>query len=66
MELYRRERRELPDHLLQVSVSMSYFNLYTLGGRVFAELEITPWLYLMLCLLLVPLVYRVYRKKDPV
>ncbi len=56
----------LPDHLLQVSVSMSYFNLYTLGGRVFAELEITPWLYLMLCLLLVPMVYRVYRKKDPV
>ena len=45
---------------------MSYFNLYTLGGKVFAELVITPWLYLMLCLLLVPLVYRVYRKKDPV
>lgn len=55
----------LPDHLLQVSVAMGYFNLYTLGGKVFAELEITPWLYLLICLLLVPLVYGVYRKKDP-
>lgn len=55
----------LPDHLLQVSVVMNMFNFYSLGGRIFLELEITPWLYLVISAALVPLVYRVYRRKNP-
>ena len=55
----------LPDHLLQVSVVMNTFNLYTLGGKILAELEITPWLYLIISALLVPLVYTVYRRRNP-
>ena len=55
----------LPDHLLQVSVVMNTFNLYTLGGKILAELELTPWLYLIISAALVPLVYSVYRKKNP-
>ena len=44
---------------------MNTFNLYTLGGKILAELELTPWLYLIISAALVPLVYSVYRKKNP-
>ena len=44
---------------------MNTFNLYTLGGKILAELEITPWLYLIISALLVPFVYTVYRRRNP-
>ncbi len=55
----------MPDQLLQVNTVMGFFNLYSLGGRIFPELEVTPWLHLALSALLLPLVYNVYRKKNP-
>lgn len=55
----------MPDQLLQVNTVMGFFNLYSIGGKIFAQLEITPWLHLAISALLVPLVYQVYRKKNP-
>lgn len=55
----------MPDQLLQVNTVMGFFNLYSLGGKIFAQLEITPWLHLAISVLLVPLVYQVYRRKNP-
>ncbi|MCM1149646.1 MAG: hypothetical protein NC319_06130 [Butyricicoccus sp.] len=56
----------LPDHLLQVNTVIKTYNLYSVGGHIFAELELTPWLHLALSALLLPLLYRVYRSKEPV
>lgn len=55
----------MPDALLQVNQTASHFTLYSIGGRIFAQLEITPWLHLAIAALLVPMVYHVYRKKNP-
>ena len=55
----------MPDQLLQVNTVMGFFNFYSIGGQIFAELEITPWLHLAIAALLAPLVYNVYRKKNP-
>lgn len=54
----------LPDQLLQVSVVLNRFNLYNLFGNICGSIHILPWLYLIFSLLLIPAIYRVYRKKQ--
>lgn len=54
----------LPDQLLQTSEILNRFNLYGLFGKIYGSVHILPWLYLALSLLLIPVIYRVYRKKQ--
>lgn len=54
----------LPDQLLQVGVALGYFNLYTLGGKVLGAVPILLVLYTALTLILLPLLYREYRRKQ--
>ena len=53
----------LPDQLLQVNRALQYFNLYEMGGKVIAALPILLVLYGVLTIVLIPLVYQVYRKR---
>lgn len=54
----------LPDHLLQVSVCMSFFDLYTIGDRVVGAIPILLPLYALLSVLLLPVLYQTYRRKQ--
>lgn len=54
----------LPDQLLQLSVVLDDFNLYTLFGHVVGAVPILFVLYSVLSLLLIPLIYRIYRKSS--
>ena len=56
----------LPDQLLQMSYVLRYFNLYSIGGKIMGSLHILPWIYLALSVVLVPVIYRVFRKKQVV
>ena len=52
----------LPDQLLQINRALSYFILYELGGKVVGAVPILFVLYGALALVLMPMVYKVYRK----
>lgn len=52
----------LPDQLLQMNMSVRYFNLYRIGGKIMGAVEILPVLYAALTIVLAPLTYRIYRK----
>lgn len=52
----------LPDQLLQVNMALKYFNLYELGGKVVGAVPILLVVYSILALILIPVVYRVYKK----
>lgn len=54
----------LPDQLLQVAQVLDDFNLYTLFGHVVGAVPILFVLYSVLSLLLIPLIYRIYRKSS--
>lgn len=54
----------LPDQLLQLSVVLDDFNLYTVFGHVTGSVPLLFVLYGALSLALIPLVYRVYRKSQ--
>lgn len=54
----------LPDQLLQLSVVLDDFNLYTIFGHVTGSVPLLFLLYSALSLALIPLVYRVYRKSQ--
>lgn len=54
----------LPDQLLQVAQVLDDFNLYTLFGHVVGAVPILFVLYSVLSLLLIPLIYRIYRKSQ--
>ena len=54
----------LPDQLLQFSVVLDDFNLYTVFGHVTGSVPLLFLLYSALSLALIPLVYRVYRKSQ--
>lgn len=51
----------LPDQLLQAGNALSYFNLYTIAGKVLGAVPILIVLYIVLSIILVPLLYRAYR-----
>lgn len=52
----------LPDQLLQVNVALTFFNLYELGGKIVGAIPILLVVYGVLTLVLIPAVYKVYRK----
>lgn len=54
----------LPDRLLQIGVALRYFDLYKLGGRVIGAIPVLLVLYSILTVLLVPVLYREYRRKQ--
>lgn len=54
----------LPDRLLQISRVVDYFDLYQLGGTVVGSLPILLAVYSLLTLLLAPVLYQVYRRKQ--
>lgn len=54
----------LPDQLLQLSVVLDDFNLYTIFGHVTGSVPLLFVLYGALSLALLPLLYRVYRKSQ--
>lgn len=54
----------LPDKLLQLSRDLSYFDLYQIGDRVTGAIPVLLVLYLVLTVLLVPLLYQIYKRKQ--
>ncbi len=54
----------LPDQLLQLSVVLDDFNLYTIFGHVTGSVPLLFVLYGALSLALIPLLYRIYRKSQ--
>lgn len=54
----------LPDQLLQLSVVLDDFNLYTVFGHVTGSVPLLFLLYSALSLALIPLIYRIYRKSQ--
>lgn len=52
----------LPDRLLDVNQTLSRFSLYQIGGEVMGSLHVMPALYGSLALLLIPMIYQVYRR----
>ena len=53
-----------PDQLLQIDQALRYFNVYEIGGRVFSALSILLPVFSLLTLLLAPLMYREFRRKQ--
>lgn len=54
---------QLPDQLLQLGLAMSYFNLYSLGGRIFGAVPLLLVLYTVLGLVLIPVLYREFSSR---
>lgn len=54
----------LPDQLLQISSSINNFNLYQIGDKVIGAIPILFIVYLTGCFILLPLLYRVYKKSE--
>lgn len=54
----------LPDQLLQLCTAEKTFNLYQIGDRVFGAVPIILTIYPILFLILLPVLYQVYRKTE--
>lgn len=54
----------LPDRLLQINDAVRYFDIYQIGGKVFAAIPILLVLYCILTALLPPAMYREFRRKQ--
>lgn len=54
----------LPDRLLQISAIIGAFDLYELGEKVVGAIPILLVLYSLLAILLLPVLYRDYRRKQ--
>ncbi|MCI8558758.1 MAG: ABC transporter permease [Lachnospiraceae bacterium] len=54
----------LPDQLLQAGVALDYFNLYTVGGHVIGAVPVILVLYAVLTVVLMPVLYQEYRRKQ--
>lgn len=54
----------LPDRLLQINRVLGYFDLYSFGSKTVGALPILLVLYTLLSLLLLPLLYQSYRRKQ--
>lgn len=54
----------LPDQLLSMGQVVEYFNLYEIGGKVVNAAAILLAVYPVLTCLLIPVLYRTYRKKQ--
>ena len=54
----------LPDQLLQIPMAIKTFNLYQFGEKVVGAVPIILIVYTVLFLLLLPILYHVYRKTE--
>lgn len=54
----------LPDQLLQMNQVVKYFNLYGIGGKVVGAVPVLLAVYLVLTLIVIPVTYRIYRRKQ--
>ena len=54
----------LPDQLLQIPMAIKTFNLYQFGNKVVGAVPIIMIVYTVLFLLLLPVLYNVYRKTE--
>lgn len=54
----------MPDQLLQAGVALDYFNLYTVGGHVIGAVPVILVLYAVLTVVLMPVLYQEYRRKQ--
>lgn len=54
----------MPDQLLQMNRTVSYFNLYSIAGRIMGAAGIAPAVYSALTVMICPLLYRIYRKAQ--
>lgn len=54
----------LPDQLLQIPMAIKTFNLYQFGDKVVGAVPIIMIVYTVLFLLLLPVLYNVYRKTE--
>lgn len=54
----------MPDNLLNINISLSVFNIYTIGGKVFGAVPILLVLYGLLTFVLFFITYRTYRVKQ--
>ena len=54
----------LPDQLLQMYMALRYFNLYQFGDKVIGAVPIIMILYAVLYVLMLPLLYQVYRNAE--
>ena len=52
----------LPDQLLQIANALKYFNLYSIGENVIGEVPVVIVLYIIGTLLILPVLYEVYRR----
>jgi len=53
-----------PDQLLRINKGLGEFKLYEIGGKVFGYITIIIPLYLMLFLVLIPVLYIVYKRAE--
>lgn len=54
----------LPDQLLQMGTAVKYFNLYEIGGKVVGAVPVLVILYTLLAIVLLPVIYRVYCRRQ--
>lgn len=54
----------LPNRLLEMNMTLVYFNLYQIGGKVTGAAEILFPLYAVPAVLLCPLIYRIYKNVE--
>ena len=54
----------LPDQLLQVCNAVKTFNLYQIGSKTVGAVPIILTIYFILFCLLLPILYRIYRKTE--
>lgn len=53
-----------PDQLLEVYLSVKDFELVELGGKVMSVATVTIPAYMIMCLFLLPVLYRIYKKAE--
>lgn len=53
-----------PDQLLRINKGLEEFKLYEIGGKVFGYITIIIPLYLILFLVLIPVLYMVYKRAE--
>lgn len=56
----------LPDQLLQMNMAVKYFNLYHVCGKTVGAVPMLIGTYFVLIFLLIPIIYRTYKKHQAV
>ena len=54
----------LPDRLLQVNSALNFFELYRVGGKITGAVPLLFIVYGVFTVVLLPMIYQVYRKKQ--